>query len=253
MTITSPTSAANIPVTQSTYKPLPQEPIFYARNEAKISESRLPTPNETTNEIDDLLLTGNKDNKAPFCVTYIGYSGMSYDDIEGVKETVKSQLEGFLRDHPDEQIVVVCGGTSVGIGAVYDVVAENPALRKNIKCIGIVSECAPKQDLVQSTDQFKVGIVHVPDPKQSWQTKLSDGDQEHQAMIYPAQKFGGVIIAFGAGGIGYDEINEAKDKGLEIMLFPSQPDNSKLQDRLKKNSDFSKACPLLYHEFGLRL
>lgn len=253
MTTISSNSAVNFIATQVTNESSSQKPKYYDQNAAKLLESSLPTPNETTNEIDNLLLGENKDIQDFYCVTYIGYSGLGYDDPEGVKETMKSQLEGFLRDHPDKQIVVVCGGTSVGIGAVYDVVAENPTLRENIKCIGIVSECASKQDLVQSTEEFKVGIVHVPDPKQSWQTKLSDGDQEHQAMIYPAQKFGGEIIAFGAGGIGYDEINEAKDKGLKVTLLPSQPDNSKLQERLKKDKDFSKACPLLYHEFGLRL
>ncbi|ORM89783.1 hypothetical protein HA50_24595 [Pantoea cypripedii] len=165
---------------------------------------------------------------------------------------IKSQLEECVRDNPDKQVVVVCGGTSVGIGGVYDVVANDAYLKANIKCIGIVSELASEGDLVQNKDDFKVGIVRVPDPNQSWKTKFTDGDQDYQAMLYPAHKFGGEILAFGAGGIGYDEIKAAKDIGIKITVFPSKPHNDLLQAKLNKNNEFRDVCPLLYHEFGIK-
>ncbi|MBP2200185.1 hypothetical protein [Pantoea cypripedii] len=252
MPIISPTSAVNSLATNSTNELQSPEPKHYPKNEGRLSESRLPTPNKTTDEIDSLLLGEDKGAKPLHCVTLIGYSGMSYEDFDGEMGRIKSQLEECVRDNPDKQVVVVCGGTSVGIGGVYDVVANDAYLKANIKCIGIVSELASEGDLVQNKDDFKVGIVRVPDPNQSWKTKFTDGDQDYQAMLYPAHKFGGEILAFGAGGIGYDEIKAAKDIGIKITVFPSKPHNDLLQAKLNKNNEFRDVCPLLYHEFGIK-
>ncbi|MEG3129356.1 hypothetical protein SC171_10730 [Pantoea cypripedii] len=250
MTTLSLNPAVNIPSPGITNNLSSQKPKCYAQNAAKLLESRLPTPNETTNEIDNLLLGENEAIQDLYCVTFIGYSGQRYEDLAGVKETIKSTLEGCLRDNPDKQVVVVCGGTRVGIGGAYDVVAGDAFLKENIKCIGIVSELASEQDLVQDRDDFKVGIVRVPDPKQSWQTKLTDGDQEYQAMLYPAHKYGGEVMAFGAGGIGYEEVKEGINKGIETTIFPSQPDRTLLQEKINAGKKFSDLCPLLHHEFG---
>nr|WP_310616441.1 hypothetical protein [Pantoea cypripedii] len=248
----SSSSPVNPLVTYSTNELPSPEPKHYPKNEARLSESRLPTPNETTNEIDKLLLGEDKGAKPLHCVTFIGYSGQKYADFDGEMKKVKSTLEASVRDNPDKQVVVVCGGTSVGIGGVYDVVANDAYLKANIKCIGIVSELASEGDLVQNKDDFKVGIVRVPDPNQSWQTKLIDGDQQHQAMLYPAQKYGGHVFAFGAGGVGYAEVKDAIDIGIETTIHPSQPNRDLLESKLKDGKKFSDLCPLLYHEFGLK-
>ncbi|WP_416414684.1 hypothetical protein [Pantoea sp. App145] len=251
MTTISLNPAVNILAPQITNNLSSQKQKYYAQNAAKLLESSLPSPNETTNEIDNLLLGENENIRDLYCVTFIGYSGQKYEDFAGVKETIKSKLEGCLRDNPDKQVVVACGGTSVGIGGVYDVVAGDAFLKNNIKCIGIVSELASEQDLFQDRDDFKVGIVRVPDPKQSWQTKLTDGDQEYQAMLYPAHKYGGEVMAFGAGGIGYEEVKEGINKGIETTMFPSQPDRTLLQEKINAGKKFADLCPLLHHEFGL--
>ncbi|WP_313684378.1 hypothetical protein [Pantoea sp.] len=250
MTTISLNPAVNISVPQITNDLSSQKPKCYDQSAAKLLASSLPTPNETTNEIDNLLLGDNEGVQDIYCAIYIGYSGQSYEDFEGEMKKVKSTLEACVRDNQEKQIVVVCGGTSVGIGGVYDVVAGDAFLREHIKCIGIVSELASEEDLVQDRADFKVGIVRVPDPKKSWQTKLTDGDREYQAMLYPAHKYGGEVMAFGAGGIGYDEVKAAKEMGIKTTVFPSQPKSDLLEAKLKDGKEFRDVCPLLYHEFG---
>lgn len=252
MTIISSGSTVNTLATQIRNDLSSQEPKCYARNEAKLSQSRLPTPNAITKEIDNLLLGEGEGSKEIYCVTFIGYSGLGYDDPEALKATMKSELERCMREHPDKQIVVVCGGTSVGIGAVYDVVADDATLRQNIKCIGIVSELASEEDLVKDKQDFKVGIVRVPDPDKSWQTKWTEGDKKYQAMNYPAYEYGGEILGFGAGGVGHEEVEDAKEIGIEIKLFPSKPNAKRLEDKIKDGKEYRDICPLLYHEFGFR-
>lgn len=217
----------------------------YIHDPAAMSAVSLPNADSVTNKIDDILRLQNRSTQPFYCVTFIGYSGLGYHDPEGLNKALKSELEKCQSEHPDTHMIIVCGGTLSGIGAVYNVVNENASLKEQIKCIGIVSECAPESELAQDN----VSIIRVPDPNNTWQTKKNDGDMEYQYMLYPAHKYGGEVIAFGAGQIGYEEITEAKKIGIKTTLFPSEPDKNNLQQKMNAGKQYSDLCPLNYYEF----
>jgi hypothetical protein len=247
MTTISSNSAVNISVTHNANELSSQKPKCYSQSAAEMLKSNLPAADKTMREIDNLLLGNSEDIQDFHCITFIGYSGLGYKDPEGLRGTLKSELERCLLDNPDKQIVAVCGGTSAGIGVIYKLVAEDASLKEKIKCIGIVSECAPENDLVDGD----VDIVRVPDPTNSWQTKKTDGDHEYQYMLYLAHKYGGEVMAFGGGSIGYEEVKEAIKTGIETKIYPFEPDSARLQEKLNAGKQYSDLCPLLYHEFGV--
>ena len=241
-------SSRNISVTENINKSFTKKAIIYSQNVTKIFESDLPKEDEITNEIDNYLSGKNADNQNFHCIVFIGYSGLGYKDPKKLKNTIKTEIDRCILDNPDKQVVVVCGGTRAGIGIVYDLVAEAPSYRERIKCMGIVSECVSEHDLIQGD----VKIILVPDPKKTWQTINFDGDTEYQYMLYPVHKYGGEVIAFGGGGIGYKEINEAKKIGIETKLFPFEPDSFELKSKLTASKKYSDLCPIMYHEFGIK-
>jgi len=247
MTTISSNSTVNISVTQNTNELSSQKPKCYSQSAAIMLESNLPAPDKTTNEIDNLLLGESEGIQDFHCITFIGYSGLAYKDPERLRGTLKSELERCLLDNPDKQIVAVCGGTSTGIGIIYELVAEDASLKEKIRCMGIVSECASENDLAHGD----VNIVRVPDPTNSWQTKKADGDHEYQYMLYPAHKYGGEVMAFGGGSIGYEEVKEAIKTGIETKIFPFEPDIARLQEKLNAGKQYSDLCPLIHHEFGV--
>ena len=228
------------------YSSVSVPPKISEENTVKIWKSELPEINSTTRLIDDLVTGADIDIKNFYCVTFIGYSGLGYENPALLKERLSSLLNECLKKHPDKQIVVVCGGTRAGIGAVYSLVEENKTFRNRLKCIGIVSEEALKNggsDLALSKDK----IAFVPDPDGSWQTKSSSG---YPYMLYPAHKYGGEVISLGGGQIGYDEVKGAQDRGIKTRIFLFRPDHNELQKKLQAGKRFSDLCPVIYHEFG---
>ncbi|MGC7990663.1 hypothetical protein ACP3WT_23655 [Salmonella enterica] len=218
----------------------------FNENTVKLWKSELPEIDSTTKRIDDLVTDSDVDIKNFYCVTFIGYSGLGYESPDLLKETLKSKLEQCLQEHPDKQIVVVCGGTGAGIGAVYSLVREDESLRDKVKCIGIVSDEALKgaeNELALSKDK----IAFVPDPDGSWQTKSSSG---YPYMLYPSHKYGGEVVSLGGGQIGYDEVKAAQKNGIKTSIFSFRPNYNELQKKLQAGKKFSDLCPVIYHEFG---
>lgn len=236
-----PNPTGNTPVTENTNELLTKNPITYSQCVTKIFKSNLPKEDQTTDEIDNYFSGKNVDNQNFHCITFIGYSGLGYKDQQKLKNTIKSEIDS--------------GGNRAGIGVVYDLVTENASYREKIKCMGIVSECAAESDLIQGD----VKTIQVPDPENTWQTISFDGDTEYQYMLYPAHKYGGEVMAFGGGGIGYKEVKEVKEAkeakkiGVEIKLFPFEPDSFELKNKLTTTSKkYSDLCPVMYHEFGIK-
>ncbi|EPE4643766.1 hypothetical protein ACSI87_003342 [Salmonella enterica subsp. enterica serovar Brandenburg] len=218
----------------------------FNENTVKLWKSELPEIDSTTKRIDDLVTDSDVAIKNFYCVTFIGYSGLGYESPDLLKETLKSKLEQCLQEHPDKQIVVVCGGTGAGIGAVYSLVREDESLRDKVKCIGIVSDEALKgaeNELALSKDK----IAFVPDPDGSWQTKSSSG---YPYMLYPSHKYGGEVVSLGGGQIGYDEVKAAQKNGIKTSIFSFRPNYNELQKKLQAGKEFSDLCPVIYHEFG---
>ncbi|EAC0469615.1 hypothetical protein DRT92_21955 [Salmonella enterica subsp. enterica serovar Newport] len=218
----------------------------FNENTVKLWKSELPEIDSTTKRIDDLVTDSDVDIKNFYCVTFIGYSGLGYESPDLLKETLKSKLEQCLHEHPDKQVVVVCGGTGAGIGAVYSLVREDEFLRDKVKCIGIVSDEALKgaeNELALSKDK----IAFVPDPDGSWQTKSSSG---YPYMLYPSHKYGGEVVSLGGGQIGYDEVKAAQKNGIKTSIFSFRPNYNELQKKLQAGKKFSDLCPVIYHEFG---
>lgn len=177
---------------------------------------KLPEIDSVTKRIDDLVTGLDIDIRDFYCVTFIGYSRLGYESPDLLKKTLKLKLQQCLQEHPGKQIIVVSGGTEVGIGAVYNLVREDELLRDNVKCIGIVSAESIKSEAYElALSKDKIAIVPALDG--SWQTKSPSG---YPYILYPAHKYGGEVVALGGGLISYEEANAAK-KESKLVYFHS--------------------------------
>ncbi|MBP2170558.1 hypothetical protein J2125_003750 [Erwinia toletana] len=218
---------------------------IYNENTSTILHRMLPASDPTTDKIDKLFVGDAEQHQGFHCITFLGYSGLGYKDLEKLKEALKSELDSCLAAHADKQIVLVCGGTSAGIGVVYDVVNEYASLKEKIKLIGIVSEVAPENDLAKND----VSIIRVPDPDNTWETKKVDGNNIHYYMLYPVLKYDGEVQVWGGGKIAYDEAEAAIKLGIKTTFFRFEPDSSALQKKLDAGKTYQELCPVIYHEF----
>ncbi|ENJ4210997.1 hypothetical protein AB1D78_004083 [Escherichia coli] len=215
-------------------------------NTAKLLRGKLPEIDSVTKRIDDLVTGFDIDIRDFYCVTFIGYSRLEYESPDLLKKTLKLKLEQCLQEHPGKQIIVVSGGTEVGIGAVYNLVREDELLRDNVKCIGIVSAESIKSEVYElALSKDKIAIVPALDG--SWQTKSPSG---YPYILYPAHKYGGEVVALGGGLISYEEANAAKKKGIKTSIFPFHSNNNELRKRLREGEKYSDLCSILYYEFG---
>lgn len=217
---------------------------YYSENLKLISSNDFPEPDEQTLAIDNVIAENGKN---AYCLTFIGYSALGYAQPELLKKGLLTVLERSLEEHVDKKIVVVCGGTRVGIGIVYDLIQETEALKEKVSCLGIVSELA-KGD-IQNDD---VNQVFIPDPHQCWKTVTTVNGEPYSYMLYPAHRYGGEVLAFGGGEIGAEEVRQAKKMGLKTTIFFLEPDRANLLSKLNAGIQWQKLCAVLYNE-GYRM
>lgn len=156
---------------------------------------------------------------------------------------MEADLRKAIAEHPDEGVAVSSGGTKPGVGLVYEVVNSKAEFREKVKLIGVVSECAENsKDLAIESKN----IIFVDDPTQGWETLNAKGDYSYG--IYLAEKFG-KVVSYGGGNIANKELSLAKERGIEVVIYPHAPNQQNLMKKLDAGGDIAKLTPVLTKYF----
>jgi len=141
-------------------------------------------------------------------LTFYGYSGMGYEDEEGMLKLAQE----VLAQYRPEKTLVVIGATGVGIGAVYPL-----AKTMGFETAGIVTTGALK-----NPEAISNAVDHVCFIKDSqYGGKLPNSDDlspTSKAMVECSD----ILVGFGGGGISQDEMLEGKKQGKPIQYFPAE-------------------------------
>lgn len=157
-----------------------------------------------------------------------GYSGLGYADEAAVEQAVRADLEQKVAAHGAENLIVVGGSTSDGIGDIGYRVAKG----FSIDTLGIVSEEARQFGASAYCDD----TIYVPDPGQTWSVLAPDG---LSYMVTAAADGRGAYFAYGGGDIARDELMEAQRRGIPTVIHPQfAPDPAKLDAKVAKNPAF---------------
>lgn len=161
-------------------------------------------------------------------VVFGGYSGLGYADAQAVTRACAQDLEREIEAHGAQNIIVVGGATSDGIGDIGYAVAKGYA----VDTLGIVSEEARAFGASSYCDY----VIYVPDPGQTWSTVAPNG---LSYMVTVADEGRGAYYAYGGGDIARDELMEAQRRGVPTVVHPEfEPDPAKVAARLAKNPNF---------------
>jgi hypothetical protein len=141
-------------------------------------------------------------------LTFCGYSGIGYEDEEGMLKHAREVLSQY---RPDKTLVVI-GATEVGIGAVYPL-----AKSMGFETAGIVTTRSLKypERISEAVDY----ICFIPDKQ--WGGKLPDSDElspTSKAMVDCSD----ILVGIGGGGISQDEMLEGRKQGKPIQYFPAE-------------------------------
>ncbi|MFL9858240.1 LWXIA domain-containing protein [Paraburkholderia madseniana] len=158
-------------------------------------------------------------------VVFGGYSGLGYRDVDALKAHIASTLNAEVAAHGAENLLVVAGATSDGIGVAYEVAKSH-----GLATAGIVSEAAREFGASPYCDQ----VIYVPDPHENWQVMAPDG---RSYMLSIAQD-NGIYYAFGGGDVTVAELAEARERNIPTEVDASfEPDQDKLNKRLERAPD----------------
>jgi len=154
-------------------------------------------------------------------LTFYGYSGMGYEDQQGMLNIARGILSRYLPD----KTLVVSGATRVGIGAVYPV-----AKSLGFETAGIVATLALEYHWAISES-----VDHICFIKDSlFGGKLPDSNELSPTSIAMVN-CSDILVAIGGGEICRDELLEARRQGKPIQYFPAEMNHEKSIRHAKKS------------------
>jgi len=144
-------------------------------------------------------------------LTFYGYSGLGYEDEEGMLNIAKK----VLLEHSPQNTLVNIGVTSVGCGAIYP-------LAKSIgfETAGIVTNLALEHPAgIAGISEAVDHICFIKDTQ--WGGKLPGSNElspTSKAMVWSSD----ILVGIGGGGICDDEMSYGKELGKPIQYFPAE-------------------------------
>lgn len=153
-------------------------------------------------------------------VTFMGYSGLDYEDRASMLERAGAVLDGY---DPSKTLINI-GATPDGIGAVYDL-----AKSRGFTTTGIVSTQAKKYEAELSPCvDF---VFYVEDA--TWGGFLEGDDRlspTSKAMVQSST----ILIGIGGGDVARDEMIAAKRSGKEVRFIPADMNHEKARAKAHK-------------------
>lgn len=153
-------------------------------------------------------------------VTFIGYSGAEYED----KAAMLEKAGRILNEFDSSKTIINIGGTSEGIGAVYEL-----AKRRGFITTGIVSTQAKEYNVELSPCVDYVFYVE----DSTWGGFMEDGKRlspTSTAMVENSE----VLIGIGGGEVARDELLAAKLLGKEVRFIPADMNHQKARENAQK-------------------
>lgn len=171
-------------------------------------------------------------------LTFFGYSGMGYEDEEGMLQVVQDILSQYL----PQRTLINIGATEVGVGKAY-------ALAKSLgfETSGIVST-----EALEYPDDISTMVDHICFIKDSqYGGKLPNSDElspTSRAMVDSSD----ILVAIGGGDISRDELLEGKKLGKPVQYFSADMNHERMIRRAQKMGEtspksFTGSCD---EEFG---
>ena len=154
-------------------------------------------------------------------LTFFGYSGMGYEDKEGMLKMARDVLSQYR----PEKTLVVSGATEVGIGAVYQL-----AKSMRFETAGIVTSRAA--DKPQDFSAFVDHICFIKDTQYGGkQPDSNELSPTSRAMVDCSD----ILVAIGGNDISREELVEGKKQGKPIQYFPADMNHENaLRQAIKK-------------------
>jgi len=153
-------------------------------------------------------------------LTFFGYSGMGYEDENGMLKIAQDVLSHYL----PEKTLVNIGVTKVGCGAVYPL-----AKSLGFETAGIVSTQA-----LDYPAEISGSVDHICFIKDS----QYGGKLPHLDELSPTSKAmvecSDILVAIGGGDISRDELLEGKKQGKPIQYFPADINHERMTRRAKR-------------------
>ncbi len=165
-----------------------------------------------------------------YVLVFSGFSGSAgYADPELFTNKLKSILQNAVKEHGYNNLLVVAGATSSGIGEVYKIAEE-----MEIRTLGIVSEQAKKhpKDISPSCND----VVYIPDPENNWKVLYEEKEEKKSYMVYVC-KDKGEFYALGGGDVAVSELIEAESSEIKttVLKFDRHPTDT--ESILKENPE----------------
>jgi hypothetical protein len=158
--------------------------------------------------------------RAKMVLTFYGYSGMGYEDEEGMLKTTREVLSQY---HP-EKTLVLSGATEVGIGAIYPL-----AKSMGFETAGIV-----KAGEVEDPEGISSSVDHICFIKD----KQNGGRLPNSDVLSPTSRAmvdcSDIMVAIGGNDISRDELLEGKQQGKPVQYFPADMNHARALHQAKR-------------------
>jgi len=153
-------------------------------------------------------------------LTFFGYSGMGYEDEEGMLQIAQDVMSHYL----PEKTLINIGGTKVGLGSIYSL-----AKSLRFETTGITSNQA-----LLYPEEISDVVDHICFVKDSqYGGKLPNSDEvspTSKAMVACSD----ILVAIGGGDISRDELLEGKKQGKPVEFFPADVNHDLAIQRAKR-------------------
>lgn len=168
--------------------------------------------------------------KGKHVMVFTGYSGLGYADIGALHESLESVLRQSIEKFGINNLIVVSGATTDGIGTVYSI-----AKKWGLKTLGVVSEQAREYGHISEDCD---DVIYVPDPAASWKVLDENGNSYMTYLSSSKEDISrtGEILAFGGGDVTVSELEEAKKLESKFTAYghflpdPEKADLKKAQN-----------------------
>ena len=140
-------------------------------------------------------------------LTFFGYSGMGYEDEQGMLDVAHKVLSGYA----PEKTLVNIGVTEVGIGAIYSL-----AKSMGFETAGIVTTLA--LEFPEDISRFADHICFIKDDQ--WGGYLPNSEElspTSRAMVDSSD----ILVAIGGNEVSRDELLEGRKQGKPIHFHPA--------------------------------
>jgi hypothetical protein len=156
-------------------------------------------------------------------LTFAGYSGAQYEDLEALRAHASTILDG----QDSKKVLINIGATAEGIGAVYEL-----AKQKGFTTLGIVSTLARDEHVALSNCVDYV--FFVKDNTWGGQVPGTDRLSPTSAAIVKVSKS---FVAIGGGDVTRDEMLAARQARKSVTFIPADMNHDIAREKARKKGE----------------